>query len=60
MAMIALERGGEEQRETIDAVPVVRCRDCKHRYEDAWCEYVDDDNLYCARGERKGGSDNEP
>lgn len=41
---------------TIDAVPVVRCRDCKHRYEDAWCEYVDDDdNFYCARGERKGG-----
>ena len=44
-----------------DAVPVVRCRECKHRYKDAWCEYVDDDdNFYCARGERKGGSDNEP
>ena len=44
---------------TIDAVEVVRCRDCKHRYSDSWCEYVDDDdNFYCARGERKEGADN--
>ena len=43
---------------TIDAVPVVRCRECKHRYSDSWCEYVDDDdNFYCARGERKDGTD---
>ena len=39
------------------SVPVVRCKDCKHRYSDSWCEYVDDDNFYCARGERKGGAD---
>ena len=40
------------------AVPVVRCKDCKHRYQDSWCEYVDDnDNFYCARGERKEGAD---
>ena len=40
-----------------DAVPVVRCRDCKHRYSDSWCEYVDDDdNFYCARGEWKEGA----
>ena len=40
----------------VDSVPVVRCRDCKHRYSDSWCEYVDDDdNFYCARGERKEG-----
>ena len=44
---------------TIDAVPVVRCKDCKNRFEDSWCEYVDDDdNFYCARGERKEGADN--
>ena len=44
---------------TIDAVPVVRCKDCKHRFEDSWCEYVDDDdNFYCARGKRKEGADN--
>ena len=41
-----------------DVEPVVRCRDCKHRYSDSWCEYVDDDdNFYCARGERKDGAD---
>lgn len=41
-----------------DVVPVVRCKDCKHRYSDSWCEYVDDDdNFYCARGERKDGGD---
>ena len=40
----------------VDAVEVVRCKDCKHRYSDSWCEYVDDDdNFYCARGERKDG-----
>ena len=43
----------------IDAVEVVRCRDCKHRYSDSGCEYVDDDdNFYCARGERKDGDGN--
>ena len=47
------------KRPTIDAVPVVRCKECKHRFEDSWCEYVDDDdNFYCARGERKEGADN--
>ena len=41
---------------TVDAVEVVRCENCKHRGEDSWCEYVDDDdNFYCARGERKEG-----
>lgn len=35
---------------TVYAVEVVRCKDCKHRYSDSWCEYVDDDdNFYCAR-----------
>lgn len=44
---------------TIDAVPVVRCKDCKHRFKDSWCEYVDDDdNFYCAYGEREEGADN--
>ena len=41
-----------------DVVQVVRCKDCKHRYHDSWCEYVDDDdNFYCARGERKEGQE---
>ena len=42
---------------TVDAVEVVRCKDCKNRFEDSWCEYADDDNFYCARGERKEGAD---
>ena len=42
----------------VDAVEVVRCKDCKHRHSDSWCEYVDyDDNFYCAMGERKEGAD---
>ena len=41
-----------------DVAPVVRCKDCKHRFKDSWCEYVDDDdNFCCARGKRKEGYD---
>ena len=46
---------------TIDAVPVVRCRECKHL---GFCG--DATNLevmgfygYCSRGERKEGADND-
>ena len=54
---------------TVDAVPVVRCRDCKHRGTD-YCifhikgEPADEellrklDNDFCSYGERKGGADN--
>ena len=43
-----------KEYEDSGAVEVVRCKDCKHRYSDSWCEYADDDdNFYCARGERK-------
>ena len=39
-----------------DVTLVTRCKDCKHRFSDSWCEYVDDDdNFYCARGKRKDG-----
>ena len=51
-----------ESRPTVDAVPVVRCRECKHI---GFCG--DATNLevmgfygYCSRGERKEGADNEP
>ena len=50
---------------TIDAVPVVRCKDCIRRYdtdecpmcfliEGNYCEYTNE-NGYCDRGERKEG-----
>ena len=48
---------------TIDAVEVVRCKDCKHRYMDGevtqhyyWCRLHDrpvDDTDYCAWGEER-------
>ena len=48
-----------EDAPTVEAVEVVRCRDCKHRYSDSWCEYVDDDdNFYCGKGKRKAGDGN--
>ena len=50
-----------EAAPTVDAVPVVRCRECKHL---GFCG--DATNLevmgfygYCSRGERKEGADNE-
>ena len=49
-----------EAAQTVDAVPVVRCRECKHL---GFCG--DATNLevmgfygYCSRGERKEGADN--
>ena len=49
-----------EQAPTVDAVPVVRCRECKHL---GFCG--DATNLevmgfygYCSRGQRKEGADN--
>ena len=36
---------------TIDAVPVVRCKDCKHRYRD--CVGGAYDDWFCTDGERK-------
>ena len=54
---------------TIDAVPVVRCKDCIRRYDTDECpmcfliegkyyEYTNE-NGFCDRGERKEGADNE-
>ena len=52
---------------TIDAVPVVRCKDCKNRGEICSMRYIEmvgederihdysTDNGYCHWGERKGG-----
>ena len=50
---------------TVDAVPVVRCRDCKHSYEDLgglYCSYgpcVDcpvSPDFWCANGRRREDS----
>ena len=59
-----------EDSRTVDAVPVVRCKDCKHCRNGCQCdvplgvsemeEYilVDEDD-FCSYGERKDGADNE-
>ena len=57
-----------EEMPTIDAVTVVRCKDCIRRYdtdecpmcfliEGNYCDYTNE-NGFCYRGERKEGADN--
>lgn len=60
-----------EQAPTVDAVPVVRCRECAHwkHKENVGCtdfvkvceygRYMVGANGYCVYGERKEGADNE-
>lgn len=47
---------------TVDAVPVVRCEDCKHHYDCGvhFCDRLgmdcpDDSDFFCSYGERKDG-----
>ena len=56
-----------EAAQTVDAVPVVRCRECKWSKRDAlldkhWCKHFFGEmevreNDYCSYGERKGCAD---
>ena len=57
-----------EEAPASDVVQVVRCKDCKHRYEDAewrmrckksWFMECTDDNYFCSYGERKAENDND-
>lgn len=47
-----------EDQPTIDAVPVIRCKDCKHHRGENACEkdgcYGWYDTDYCSRAERRG------
>ena len=65
------ERIGELLQDipTVDAVPVVRCRECKYRGTDDCIFHIKGepadeelllklDNDFCSYGERKGGADN--
>ena len=51
---IRMMRDAADTIEKLDAVPVVRCKDCKRREIDSLCEYFDDDD-FCSHGERKDG-----
>lgn len=49
---------------TVDAVPVVRCKDCKHHYDCGvhFCnrlgmDFPDDSDFFCSYGERKEGAE---
>ena len=54
---------------TVDAIPVVRCRECKYRFKNnghdkSGCPIIDnniwmDDDDFCSHGERKEGADND-
>ena len=74
MQVSAIREYIERQREfldkfpTIDAVPVVRCRECKHRGTDDCIFHIKGepadeelllklDNDFCSYGERKGCAD---
>lgn len=57
-----------DRQPTVDAVPVVRCRDCKHRGTDDCIFHIKGepadeelllklDNDFCSYGERKEGAD---
>ena len=53
-----------EKFPTLDAVPVVRCGECKHRdKKTGWCadvqNYISNTNWFCADGERQDGADDE-
>ena len=50
-----------EDMQTVDAVPVVRCRECNH-YDGKWMCKISGvpsrkPNDFCSYGERKGGAD---
>ena len=60
-----------EDMQTVDSVPVVRCRECKYRGTDDCIFHIKGepadeelllklDNDFCSYGERKEGVDNEP
>ena len=56
-----------QEAPTVDAVEVVRCRECKYRFKNnghsrAGCPIIDaniwmDDDDFCSHGERKEGAD---
>lgn len=60
-----MDGGADHETETVDEVPVVRCRDCKYSYEDIsgrCCshgpckDWVVLDDSFCSQGERRTGN----
>ena len=54
----------EQFIDTTPSIDIVRCKECKHRYDDGWleprwtCDYLKDmrlkDDDFCSYGEREG------
>ena len=67
MFTLGIQQAVDEQQ-TIDAVPVIRCRECRYRFKNnghdkSSCPIIDaniwmDDDDFCSHGERKEGADN--
>ena len=67
MFTLGIQQAVDEQQ-TIDAVPVIRCRECRYRFKNnghdkSGCPIIDaniwmDDDDFCSHGERKEGADN--
>ena len=54
-----------DRQPTVDAVPVVRCRECKYHHDCGthFCDALgmdcpDDSEFFCSYGKRKEGADN--
>ena len=54
-----------DSQPTVDAVPVVRCRECKYHHDCGthFCDALgmdcpDDSEFFCSYGKRKEGADN--
>ena len=64
MFTLGIQQAVDEQP-TVDAVEVVRCKDCIHSYGDlcrTYCSYLDCvvyPHFYCAGGKRKDGDGND-
>ena len=61
--VLSVCRGGAKMMPTVDAVEVIRCRDCKHHHYQNGIPYCDKyywgwkDDDFCSYGVRKDGGD---
>lgn len=62
-----MDGGVDNETDTVDAVPVVRCRECKYSYEDIsgrccshgpCADWVVLDDSFCGQGERRTDNEN--
>lgn len=68
VSLLEMVKDDIDEAPTVDAVPVVRCRECRYRFKNNGhskdgCPIIDaniwmDDDDFCSHGERKEGADN--